>query len=137
MYTKEQILGRICQGDVVLFPVLSIPPEARLVEDKSKVLQQSETTGHHHHFKPGANVDVYETGPARAGVSVRHITPDMGKYIHVPSTEELFHGLGFDKQPQISGRGDHESQVIAPGLYQVVITREFNYDTMETVRVVD
>lgn len=123
------------QGDVILIKLDALPKNAVAQEFKKKVLQESEVTGHHHHFRPTAKVDLYtDSKLANAG---KTITPNLGKIIVVHEDSELYHGRGFDAEPAKKGTGDHKSQVIPAGVYRIDIVREYDYDRLETARVVD
>jgi hypothetical protein len=124
------------QGDVVLRKIKSIPPEAILITDDVKILQQSEVTGHHHQFRPESRVQLYLV-PPEVVPGVATITPNKGKLIRVLETSELFHGKLFKQDPAKDGSGDHKSFLVPPGDYVVDIVREFCYSTMEMGRVVD
>jgi hypothetical protein len=126
-------MRRIAQGDVTLIPVDALPADA--VKLDTKVLQESETTGHHHHFTQDAPVTVFQT-KAEPSPDLT-ITPDFGKYVTVELETELFHGKGFARDPNIDGTGDHKALTVPPGTYKVVIKREFDYSTMSHKRVVD
>lgn len=126
----------LVQGDVILRPLESLPPEARLVETNAKVLQQSEVTGHHHQFTPRSAVDLYVL-PREAEAGVDTITPNEGKCIVVNKPSFLFHGKLFDHNPSQSGSGDHNSLLVEPGTYFIDIVREYDYDYHRVGRVVD
>ncbi len=133
-YTTDQLKNRYVQGDVVLIRVDALPAGAHKID--GKILQMSEVTGHHHHFVKDAPVTVYALGekPRR---DIRAITLDESKYLVVEQETDLFHGTGFERDPNANKSGDHASQTIAPGVYEVRITHEFDYDRMEASRVVD
>lgn len=133
--TKEMIENRFVQGDVVLMRVDALPPNAQQQEFEKKVLQMSEVTGHHHHFRPTAKVDLYVDQESAS--SDKSITPNLGKYVVVTEDSVLYHGKEFTDQPAKVGQGDHNSQLIPAGIYYVNITSEFDYDRMESVAVRD
>lgn len=122
----------IRQGDVLLVPA-ELPEEAIKLE--TKVLQESETSGHHHHFMDDAAVGVYQTREEPSEDLT--ITPDWGKYIVVKEPAELFHGKGFLRDPNQNGTGDHKALTINPGTYKVIITREYDWSTKSHKKVVD
>jgi hypothetical protein len=124
----------IRQGDVRLVPVDSLPASAK--EVKGKVLQESETTGHHHHFRPDAPVRIYQT-KEQPDPAARTITPDLGKFIVVDDVTLLYHGKGFDPQPALRGLGDHHALTINPGIYRIDIKREYDYSRKMARKVVD
>ena len=121
------------QGDVDIYRVTEIPENAKPL--KGKILQESETTGHHHHFKKDAPVKLFQTldSPDKSNT----ITPDLGKFIQVEEDTFLYHGKGFDPQPALKGNGDHDRLALKKGSYQVVITREYDYSTGVARKVVD
>lgn len=124
------------QGDVIIKPIKELPSGLKKIE--GKVLQESEITGHHHHFAPTAKVEVYMEGEERqAGNSVSTITPNFGKYIVVEEPAQLFHGKGFEEMPEKTNSGDHHALKIPAGVYEIDIVREYDYDLEETGRVVD
>lgn len=138
-YTFER---PIIQGDVILKRLKTLPESAVRVEmekrAKSLVLQHSEVTGHHHHFKPTAAVELYRLPLEYEGdTAVNTITPNERKLIVVREEEQLFHGKGFDITPALRGTGDHQALSVPPGIYEVDITREYDYDRMEERLVVD
>lgn len=123
----------IRQGDVILVPVGEIPSEAKKVKDK--VLQHSEISGHHHHFRQDSSVTLYQVG--KQPLDQLTITPDFQKYIEVAEPELLYHGKGFVEQPAATGTGDHNALSVQPGLYKVVIKREYDYNKLEPRQVYD
>lgn len=127
------------QGDVLLVLVESLPEGLSHVEaddTKGKVLQESETTGHHHHFEPGAPVDLYVGAPVSLE-GVTTVTPNEGKYIVVGDTAVLYHGKEFDPKPYLKGTGDHEALTVPPGTYRIDIVREQDFSSEDVRRVVD
>jgi hypothetical protein len=133
-FTFEQPL---IQGDVVIKRLKSKPKGLKRSKAKDKILQMSEVTGHHHHFRPDAAVSLY-FGPTLVEPGVSTITTNEGKFIEVGEGGAiLYHGKGFEDKPSITGRGDHEALHVPPGIYYIDIVREYNYDSMEMVRVVD
>jgi hypothetical protein len=133
--TKQNLL--LIQGDVLLKQVDSLPEGAVLVEAKAKILQQSETTGHHHQFPQESRVDIY-TIPVDSVPGVATITDNKGKVIVVHEPTFLFHGrLAGDHSPQLRGTGDHSSVEVPPGTYVVDIVREYDYEYNQERRVRD
>lgn len=124
----------IRQGDVKLVKVDSLPENVKPIE--GTVLQESETTGHHHHFKPTAKIKIFET-EMKESEDYLTITPDVGKFITVYEESDLFHGKGFVDNPATDGSGDHKALRITPGNYKVIIKREYDYSTKSHRRVVD
>lgn len=135
-------MKRYVQGDVILKKVSKLPSNMETFNTKTKVLQESEVTGHHHHFKPTALVDLYiptevERSTDNLDKLFTTITPDLGKYIVVKEDALLFHGKGFDVAPAENGTGDHKALSIPAGIYKIDIAREYDYEYMEESRVVD
>lgn len=140
--TPEVDQNKYIQGDVILRRISDVASLSSLPEGLTKlegsVLQMSEVTGHHHHFRPEAKVEVYgRNHPVEGDTGVRTITPDENKYILVFEDELLYHGKSFEPKPAAKGTGDHNAFAVPAGTYEVVITREFDYDRMEERRVVD
>lgn len=126
-------MNTIRQGDVVFTKVSELPEGAKSI--KGKILQESEVTGHHHHFKPTADVGLFQVGETPQGNT---ITPDFQKYVVVNSIYEmLYHGKGFDPAPAIARTGDHEALKIDQGIYKINIVREYDYESNEVRNVVD
>ena len=127
-------MNTIIQGDVILRRVSSIP--AGVTPVKSKILQQSEVTGHHHYFTSDSTVRIVETGVQSAAGST--ITPDTGKYLIVDDVVHLYHGVPSpDGGKPKTGTGDHKPVQIPSGIWEVIITQQYDYDSNEIVRVVD
>ena len=123
------------QGDVILKKVSNLPEGLTKLE--TKVLQESEVTGHHHHFKPDADVEVYERGTEQDNGGIT-ITRDTGKYIVVNTDGTLlYHGKSFEFDPNPNNTGDHVAMPLDAGTYQVIITREWDYESNEAAAVVD
>lgn len=108
------------QGDVLLKKIESLPSEAKPLP--GKVLQLGEVTGHKHQFAKTDNVEIYVD--AKFAGAENSITPDEGKFIVVGEYAYLTHE-------------EHKPVGVEPGVYQVDIVREFDYDAMEAKRVVD
>jgi hypothetical protein len=127
------------QGDVVLRKLDTLPSGVELVKENAKVLQQSEITGHHHQFTQDSKVDLYERSRNTDAIEAMSltITPNMGKFIVVHEPSMLYHGKLFDETPHQSRTGDHNAFIVPPGIYEVDIVREYDYDYMEERRVVD
>ena len=126
---------RLAQGDVNLRQIEELP-SIKLTEITSKIVQPSETHGKAHKFAPTATgvtvLDAQET--AVEGT----ITPNTQKFIVVGlDGAVMFHGKEFETEPNTRTLTDHSALRIPPGVYYVDIAREFNYDEMETRRVID
>jgi hypothetical protein len=127
---------KIIQGDVILKKVDSIPADA--IELQTKILQRSEVTGHHHYFLGNAAVKLYESAPKPTITMPKTITPDTGKFIFVSEDTIMYHGVPSKEGHQpLTSTGDHLPLLIPPGNYQVVITREYDYDANEIRKVAD
>lgn len=126
---------KIIQGDVILKTVDSIPEDAKLLE--TKILQQSEVTGHHHYFLKNAAVKVFETEGKPTMVAPKSITPDTGKFIFVSEDTVLFHGVPSKQGVPDPSTSDHLPVTLPAGKYKVVIARTYDYDSNEITRVVD
>lgn len=101
-------------GELVLKEIKAIPKKAKLVEVVgSKIVAHSESGHHHVLTTPGLRV--YEL--------------DNEMYLEVQNPGQLEH------QKQSVDR--HQTQVIAPAKYKVIIKREFNYFEKAMRRVVD
>lgn len=112
------------QGDVILRKISNLPEG--LEKLNTLVIQEGETTGHMHQFNNDGTVTVYldptvKTDDAR-------ITPAVGKYIVVSSSEGHVACLRHE---------EHKTITVEPGVYQVDIVREFDYDKHEMTRVRD
>lgn len=123
---------KIIQGDVVLRRVKKLPPEANQVE--GKILQQSEVTGHHHYFLKDSPINIYET---KTATNDGTITPDSGKFIWVDNDTVMYHGVPSKEGIPLPGSNDHAPLGIPAGCYEVIITREYDYDKNEITHVVD
>ena len=124
----------IIQGDVILRRVAVLPDGVKEVKDK--ILQQSEVTGHHHYFVDDSTVKIYDKGVEtnKGGT----ITPDTGKFLIVDNVVHLYHGIPARKgDVPKPGTGDHAPVAIPEGIWEVIITRQYDYDRNEVSRVVD
>ena len=126
---------KLIQGDVILRRVGQLPEEGVNLLP-TKILQQSEITGHHHYFLPKSPVRLYEmaTTQSREG---KGITPDTGKFIVVDEETVLYHGIPSKKGEPIPGSNDHLPVKLPAGIYKVTIAREWDYDAEEIATVVD
>lgn len=108
------------QGDVLLKRIDKLPEGLKKVD--SKVLQEGETTGHMHQFAADAKVKMFID--PKATVQLNRITPDEGKFIVVGEMAYLRHE-------------EHNPIGVDPGIYQIDIVREYDYEKDEMTRVVD
>jgi hypothetical protein len=123
------------QGDVLIKRIQNLPEGLQLLT--TKVLQESETTGHHHHFLPNAPVQVYQNPTFTEEKGVTTITTNQGKYIVVLEDTHLYHGKEFEHAPFLKGQGDHASLLLLKGTYEIDIVREQDFFSEEVHRVVD
>lgn len=127
---------RLTQGDVNLRQISALPADTQLTEIENKIVQPSETLGKAHKFAPeAANVTVLDAQQTPAGGT---ITPNTHKFVVVSSEGALmFHGKEFETSPNTDTATDHSALTVPPGVYYVDIAREYDYDRMESARVVD
>jgi hypothetical protein len=112
------------QGDVILKRVGKLPAGVVALPEGSKVLQRGETTGHAHRFAVNAPVTLY-TVPAEGPLAgMRIATHDGVTFIEVMSPVALTHE-------------EHKPVHVDPGVYQVDLVREYDYEQDEARRVVD
>lgn len=134
---------RYVQGDVVLRLIQELPEGLTKLESESpttKILQQSEVTGHHHHFQVDAPVEMYTSArniEALSKLDFTTITPNEGKYIRVLEDTPLYHGRGFEKNPALNKTGDHKVIQLRKGIYEVDIVRVYDARTKQVKRVID
>lgn len=96
----------IRHGEVILFPT-TLPAEAKAEEESNKYVVAHSETGHHH---------ILEI----TGTSKAKIYTFMGnKYIEIPSEAKLWH--------QKTGKYIHKTHKVNPGVYKIVIKKEFDY----------
>ena len=130
--TMEKLTGRLFdakadryqQGDVNLFQIAALPEG--LVRQDHNVLQEGEVTGHKHQFTQDSDVAVfcYPNAQLLSGQNSTTIHPGFKKFVQVNKPSKLVHE-------------EHNTQVIMPGIYEMDLVREFDYQTMETRNVVD
>lgn len=112
------------QGDVILRPVTKFPEGLVSLGEKASVLQRGETTGHAHKFETPMTVRLFTVPDVGPLAGMRIATHDGVAYVEVLETTALRHE-------------EHKPISVGPGLYQVDLVREFDYEDMETRRVVD
>lgn len=107
------------QGDVLLKKVTKLPKGLKRL--KTNVLAEGETTGHFHAVVPR------ETEHRRLDTfpGFKLLQAENGdRYIQLTEPAEVKHQ-------------EHHTIQLDPGLYQIDLVREFEYDANETRRVVD
>jgi hypothetical protein len=93
----------IRQGDVVLWPIEAIPPEALAAKPNERghhVMAEGEATGHAHVLVAGEAVEVFRDA--------------QEVYLNIMRTTDLVHDCPGKAVP------DHAPLPIEPGLYQLV-----------------
>jgi hypothetical protein len=112
------------QGDVLLKRIEQLPDGVVPLSDKSRILQRGETTGHKHAFAADAKVQLY-TVPASGPLSgLRISTHDGVAFVEILEPTTLRHE-------------EHNPIEVEPGIYEVDLVREFDYESLETRRVAD
>lgn len=101
---KPQIIRH---GEVILKNISQIPKEAKLKEEKAKLVVAHSETGHHH---------ILETTDMS---KIKVYTWNGETYLEVPEIAKLWH--------QKTGNDVHTEHTIAPSAYKVVIKKEFDY----------
>lgn len=109
------------QGDVLL-KLIDKLPDGLIQSPEGLILQRGETTGHKHQFQSGGDVQVMCTPNAKFNTDT--ITPNEMKYAIVGNMIQLLHE-------------EHKPITIDPGIYEIDIVREFDYEKHEVRRVVD
>ena len=139
---------KLIQGDVILRRIDKLPEGMVKVDMKSKILQTSEVTGHHHQFALDAAVDLFvpetktkELKKSKRDITeldmIKFVTDNENKYIVVNKDSILFHGKEMEYEAFAKGTGDHDAQIIPAGIYEIDIVRTFDYNKMEMRRVID
>jgi len=103
------------QGDVLLKKISQLPDGAKVKTGRDAyVVQEGESTGHAHRFPEGGdggNVTLYTVG---------NVTYVQVREAPAPISHE-----------------EHNTIQIAPGLYEIDLVREYDYNRNEVRRVVD
>lgn len=112
MKTFSEKYDWICQGDVRIDRVKSIPKDAKLVQSKGnyEVVTHSET-GHDHVFKRREGIQLFETS-----------NPLVGYLQIAPAATD---GAGAVLE-HLRGWDTHASITFTPGCYQIRRQREFS-----------
>lgn len=108
------------QGDVLLKRIDKLP--TNLVPLETKTLQRGETTGHSHRFE-GNTVRLFST-PDKTLNGMRIHTHDGVCYIEVTQPSALVHE-------------EHKTINVEPGIYEVDLVREYDWESEEMRRVID
>lgn len=105
MNTQPQIVRH---GEVILKPIQALPEGVTLSETTNKRIVAHSETGHHHilEAEQGKDFKIYTT-------------LDGKTFIELPSEAKLWH--------QKTGKDVHETHIIQPAIYEVVIKREYDY----------
>jgi hypothetical protein len=114
-----------CQGDVAVLKIDRLPKDAKKV--KGATLALGEHSGHHHTF--------YDSELAVADKSFNPY--ELGsKNVNVYETEN--HDMFIEiLKPVFLKHQEHKTIPFDEGMYKVGIIRQFDYDTLESKRVVD
>lgn len=111
------------QGDVLLKVINSLPDTGTRAAPNC-VLQEGETTGHKHQFLETEKVRVFWADGTELLSGGDTIMPGIRKYVQVLEPTALTHE-------------EHKPIIIAPGVYEMDLVREYDYDKHEMRRVVD
>lgn len=136
---------KIIQGDVILKRIKKLPKNLKKVEASKKkgeglIVQFSEVTGHHHHFKEDdlKNVELFtRTESLQKSLGFTTITEDGSKFLSISAPTKMYHGKGFVETPSKLGVGDHDALTIPTGLYEMKIVREYDYNLKEERKIRD
>jgi len=106
-------------GDVLIKKCESIPEGCKQIQ--TNVLAEGEVTGHYHALVPkGTELTRCQQVPG-----LRVVKADTGDtYIQTDTEIDIVHQ-------------EHRRITLDPGIYQIDLVREYDYDAMETRRVVD
>jgi hypothetical protein len=114
------------QGDVLLKVVAAMPANVERVLDADLALQHGETTGHMHRFDGNAAVEIWAPPAAERRLlsNGRTIVPGTGKFVVV-------------KEPALLRHEEHKPIEVPPGIYEMDLVREYDYDNELVRRVAD
>jgi len=112
------------QGDVMLKRVKKLPDGVVPLSDGATVLQRGETTSHAHRFESGNTVRLFTVPSEGPLAGMRIATHDGVAFVKILETTALRHE-------------EHKPINVEPGVYQIDLLREFDYEDMETKRIVD
>lgn len=94
-------------GEVILKPIKELPQDIKKVITTNDYVVAHSETGHHHVLTAEKDINIYSS-------------IDGGKtFIEIPAIGKLWH--------KKSGKDIHKTHSIAPGVYEVIIKKEFNY----------
>ena len=102
---KQEIIRH---GEVILYPVDSIPEGAKLSNKTNEAIIAHSETGHHHVLKT----------KVKEAVKI-YTTIDGVNFVDVGDIAELLH--------QKTGKNVHTPHKVAPGIYKINLKKEFNY----------
>lgn len=109
------------QGEVRMEPIDRIPDcQTKIIEPKSGMIIVGESESHHHHVLEADGVTVMERTSG------------------VPSGMRILYAI-VEKETKLrqTAGNPHGAHVIAPGMYEIPIKREFNPFTEQARRVAD
>ena len=112
------------QGDVIIRPIAALPEGLVEIKDH-KILQHGETTGHMHQFGATDPVTVFYDPAFMKSLDTRRITENERKFIVVKDGGAVLR------------HQEHKAFRVPAGIYEIDIVREYDYDEMDTKRVVD
>lgn len=95
-------------GEVILLPVNSLPEKTSLKESTNEAIIVHSETGHHHILK--TNV--------KEAVKI-YTTIDGETFVEVGDIAQLLH--------KKTGKNVHKTHTVNPGIYKIVLKKEFNY----------
>lgn len=95
-------------GEVILLPVNSLPEKANLREYTDEAIIAHSETGHHHILKT----------KAKEAVKI-YTTLDGETFVEVGDIAQLLH--------RKTGKNVHKAHTVNPGVYKIVLKKEFNY----------
>ena len=96
----------IRHGEVILKEIDSLPKELTLETETNKYIVAHSETGHHHILETKQKYKIFTTF-------------DGNKFIELTEDGNLWH--------QKTGNDVHTPHIVKPGIYQIVIKKEFDY----------
>jgi len=95
-------------GEVILKPC-ELPKEAKIIEEKEKLVVAHSETGHHHVLTKD-KIDLSK---------FKVYSYNGDKYVEVPIISDLLH--------EKTGKDVHKTHKILPGIYKIILKKEFDY----------